>query len=619
MKARKNRQSAGAAKTRVSRVRLAMVAVGFLAAVSTIGWRLVEVQVFAHEDYAERVREQRQGILKIPSRRGTIYDRHGEELALSVDAVSLYAIPAHVDDPKGRARTLAKVLERPVREMEARLRKKASFVWIARKISKETWKTLEARGFSEETGFGVLSEYRRRYPKETLASHVVGYVSVDDVGLGGVEYAFNEHLSGTPVRLVVAKRPSGRVALLPPQFFEEPSTGGHVTLTLDHVVQHYAERELDRIVSEHNPRSASIVVLVPDTGAVLAMASRPAANPNRSHAEYPEAAWHNAAIENAYEPGSVMKIFIAASALDEKLVGSRELIFCENGSTQVAGFRIRDHKPFATLSVSEIIAHSSNVGAIKIGRRFKHRETLYRRLRAFGFGAPSGIELSGESAGILRKPRRWSALSRAALSIGQEMSASALQLARATAVLANGGHLVMPYVVQESTSPDGEVEHREAQPGPVVKILGTRALSAIRHMMEEVVEYGTGELARVEGYTVAGKTGTAQKVDPATGRYAEGRYVASFAGFLPVEEPRAVIVVLVDEPSRGFYYASDVAAPAFSRLGKEIMLQLGVPPSFGNRVLTAAYTSAENTVSRTAEITVRSAGRTAGAAPLYDQ
>lgn len=619
MKVRKNRRPAGAGKARVSRVRLAMVTMGFLAAAGTVGWRLVEMQVFAHEDYAARVREQHQGILKIPSRRGTIYDRHGEELALSVDAVSLYAIPAHVDDPKGRARTLANALERPAREMEARLRKKASFVWIARKISKETWKNLEAHGFSEETGFGVLSEYHRRYPKETLASHVVGYVNVDDVGLGGVEYAFDEHLSGTPVRLVVAKRPSGRVALLPPRFFEEPSIGGHVTLTLDHVVQHYAERELDRIVSEHSPRSASIVVLAPNTGAVLAMANRPVANPNRSHAEYPEAAWHNAVIENAYEPGSVMKIFVAASALDEGLIGPRELIFCENGSIEVAGFRIRDHKPFATLSVAEVIAHSSNVGAIKIGRRFERHENLYRRLKAFGFGAPSGIELSGESAGILREPRRWSALSRAALSIGQEMSASVLQLACATAVLANGGYLVTPYVVQESTSPDGKVKRREVQAGSATKILGTRALSAIRRMMEEVVEYGTGKHARVEGYTAAGKTGTAQKMDPATGRYAEGRYVASFVGFLPAEEPRAVIVVLVDEPSRGLYYASDVAAPAFSRLGKEIMLQLGVPPSFGGHVLTANYTRAEDAADRMAEIPTRAPGRMAEAASLYDR
>jgi cell division protein FtsI (penicillin-binding protein 3) len=311
------------------------------------------------------------------------------------------------------------------------------------------------------------------------------------------------------------------------------------------------------------------------------------------HEAFPEAAWRFDAVEHAYEPGSTMKIFVAAGALEEGLVTPDELIFCENGSIEVArGHRVRDHKPFGTLSVTEVIAKSSNVGAIKIARRFPSRRSLHDHLASFGFGRSTGLGLPGESAGILREPRRWSALSASALAIGQEMSVSPLQLARAAAVLANSGYSVQPYAVSAILGHgDGKEVWSHAPPEPE-RVAGARAVEQTVRMMEEVVLEGTGQKAGVPGYRAAGKTGTAQKLDPATGTYAEGRYVALFTGFLPVEKPELVLAVVVNEPRKGeLYYGGDVAAPVFGAIARQWMLHAGVPPSTGERVLTVVRRS----------------------------
>jgi cell division protein FtsI (penicillin-binding protein 3) len=540
--------------------------------------RLVQLQVWSRDHYLAQATEQSERTLKLDARRGDIVDRHGRSLAVSVDAESVYALPRRVRAKERTAAQLARALSlEPAarREVLVQLRKDRPFVWVKRKVDPQAARAV--RDLQLE-GIGLLPENRRYYPKRELASQVLGYVGVDNIGMSGVEYAFDELIRGKAAKVTVhvdaRRRPVGHT--------EKPSTDGHtVVLTLDETVQYLAEKELERSVQETGAQSGTAVVLDPRTGEVLALANRPTFNPNR-FAAYPPARWVNRAVADAFEPGSIFKIVTAAAGLQEKVVGPDEIIDCGGGGVEVAGVHISDHAVFHQLAFRDVIARSSDVGVVRVAQRLG-RENFHRYVRAFGFGADSGVELPGESPGLLREPARWSALSLASMSFGQEVGVTALQMAAAAAAVANRGQLMRPYIVRRVEDAQGRVV-REGRPTAVRRVLEPETVDTLTELLEGVVRQGTGRRAAIPGYRVAGKTGTAQKVD-ATGKYSMVDHVASFVGFVPSREPALVILVALDTPRGARNQGGDVAAPLFARIAEPVLRYLAVPPDEGDRSL----------------------------------
>jgi cell division protein FtsI (penicillin-binding protein 3) len=561
-------------------VRLRMMLVGLTVSLwaLVIGGRLVHVQVLGHESFKQMADRQSERTIKLDPRRGPILDRNGRHLAVSVDATSLYAVPSDVPDKEGTTVALARILGLGADDrarLLGRLRRDKAFVWVERKVSPS-----QARAVRELDldGIGFLTENRRYYPKRELASQVLGYVGLDNKGMSGIEYAFDDTISGHAAQVVVRtdarRRPVGHV--------EKPSTEGQtVVLTLDETVQYVAESELERAMRETGAASGMVVVLEPRTGEVLALSNRPTFNPNRFTA-YSSEHWKNRAVVDAYEPGSIFKVITAAAALQEQVVSPEEVIDCGHGFIQIARKRINDHKVFDRLSFRDVIAKSSDIGVIRVAQRLG-REQLYRYVSQFGFGVPTGVELPGESRGILRPTGEWSALSLASISFGQEVAVTGLQMATAVAAVANGGYLMRPLVVSHLEDHSGRVV-KEWKPFAVRRVLDPQTVDVLTELLKEVVRSGTGRRAAVPGYVVAGKTGTAQKVD-ATGGYSMIDHVASFVGFVPASHPALVILVSLDRP-RGLYnQGGDVAAPVFARIAEQALRHLAVPPDDRDRVL----------------------------------
>jgi cell division protein FtsI (penicillin-binding protein 3) len=438
-------------------------------------------------------------------------------------------------------------------------------------------------------GIGFLSESRRYYPKRELASQLLGYVGLDNEGMSGIEYAFEEVLKGRKETVVVAtdarRRPVGHT--------EKPSTEGQsLVLALDESVQHMAERELERAMAETQSMAGVVVVVDPFTGEVLAMANRPTFNPNR-FASYPPSRWKNRAVTDAYEPGSMFKIVTAAAGIQERVVEPHEVLDCGRGAIEIAGVTINDHAVFDKLTFTEAVVRSSDIGMIRVAQRLG-REQFARYLREFGFGSPTGVELPGESAGLLRPTSKWSALSLASLSFGQEVGVTALQMAMAASAVANGGYLMRPLVVKRIEDKDGRVV-KEARPLAVRRVLQAETVDTLTEILKDVVREGTGKKAAVPGYVVAGKTGTAQKVD-ASGRYSMVDHVASFVGFVPASRPALVILVSLDTPKGPHNEGGDVAAPVFARVAEAALRYLAVPSDEPERVLRAVLLRPESVV-----------------------
>jgi cell division protein FtsI (penicillin-binding protein 3) len=570
---------------RERRVRLRMMLVAFsicLWAVVVV-LRLVQLQVFGRESFARQAARQSERTINLDPRRGPILDRHGKQLAVSVDAESIYAVPQEVPSAARTAAQLARALELDAsarKELTAQLQRNRAFVWVRRKV--DPVKARAVRDLQLD-GIGFLTENRRYYPRRELASQVLGYVGVDNTGMSGIEYAFEDLIRGQAAKVTVhtdaRRRPLGSI--------DRPSTDGHtVVLTLDERIQYAAERELEKAVAETGALAGQAVVMVPRTGEILALAHRPTFNPNR-FAAYPSARWRNRAVSDASEPGSVFKIFTAAAALEEKLVDPDEVIDCGDGGIDIAGTRINDHHPYGALTFRAVIAKSSNVGAIRVAQRLG-RENFSRYLRQFGFGAPTGVELPGESAGLLRPTSRWSALSLPSLSFGQEIGVTALQLAAAVGAVANGGYLMKPLIVRQVEDSAGRVV-RVVRPIAVRHVIDNATVATLTELLKGVVREGTGRHAAVPGYVVAGKTGTAQKVD-ASGRYSMVDHVASFVGFVPAAQPALVVLVSLDTPRGARNEAGDVAAPLFARIAEQALRHLAIPPDDPERTLRiAAY------------------------------
>jgi cell division protein FtsI (penicillin-binding protein 3) len=546
--------------------------------VAVVG-KLAYLQLLKGESLEAIALRQHKKMVSLKPERGNLVDRRGKTLAVSLEASSVYANPEDVIDKGETSRGLSRALQVKSSEVHQRLRKDKSFVWIRRQVDPP--KAEEVRRM-RLPGIHFVSENKRFYPRRQLSGQLLGFVGLDNQGLEGVELAYNDHLNGEGGWMLVERDAKGRGLTSRETIVKPPSAGLDVRLTLDEVIQYVVEKELTAQVEATQARGGMAVVVDPSTGAVLAMATAPAFNPN-DFSKFQPKEWRNKIITDHYEPGSTFKLIVAAAALESGVVSEKDLIFCENGTINVKGITIRDHKEFGWLSFADIIARSSNVGAIKAAQRVG-AERLYRYAKAFGVGSTTGIGIPGEQPGLLRPPEEWSGISLASLAIGQEVAATPLQMLMAYAAVANDGKLMRPHVV-EAMLKDDLVRWRTRHQ-VVRQVVKPQTARRLKKLLLRAVEQGTGTSASIKGYSVAGKTGTAQKFNPEGGGYAHGRYVASFIGFAPAESPAFVMLVLVDEP-RGMPYGGTVAAPVFSRAARQILRYLHIPTTRGR--LVAAY------------------------------
>lgn len=552
--------------------RLRVVAGLGLAWVALIAGRLYYLQVVRHDHYAQRAGNQQQRVVELDPPRGTIYDARGRELAVSIEVDSVYAIPSEIDDPSETARRLAPLVEKEPAKLKKQLADRSrDFVWIKRKLDPPAADRIRALKIS---GLRFVTESKRYYPMRELAAQVLGFVGTENHGLEGLEQLYDSTVAGKPGRRTVLRDARKGTVMDPELSFTDPTPGRDLHLSLDATIQHIVERELKVAVDERGARKGMAVLLDPQTGGVLALASYPGFDPNQ-YGETGKEHWRNRAVTDFYEPGSTFKIVTAAAALESGVVKASDTFDCGMGGITLAGIRIRDHKPFGLLTFEEAIAKSSNVGMIKTALLLGD-ERLYGMASALGFGRKTGIDLPGEAAGILHPLTEWRRfpLSKAYISFGQGVSVTPLQLAVAAGAVANGGVRLKPYVVA-ATGTSGTTEARHST-RPVERAMSTATATELTRLLEGVVVAGTAKSAAVAGYHVAGKTGTAQI--PVAGGYDRNRYVPSFVGFAPAGRPRIVGVVAIDAPQGFEYHGGQVAAPVFGAIARQVMLYLGVRP-----------------------------------------
>lgn len=536
---------------------------------AAVGARLTYLQTSQHEWLTKRARAQQLDVEPQTAVRGLILDRQGRELARSVSVDSFFADPREIENTDEAASSLAQIFKTDADALAAKLKEAKDahrgFVWLARKVDEEQSKAVEALKIK---GVYSVEEYQRRYPNGALAAHVVGFVGLDDKGLAGVEQFYDASLTGEPGKVIVDADAKRRA-------FEseggEAQDGRTVVLTIDQTIQYIVERELSAAVERTQAKRGAAVVLDPHTGEILALANAPAFDPNEASDVSAEAR-RNDALQNIYEPGSTFKIVAYTGALEEKLITPETKIECP-GSISVPGRVIHDHA-HGTLTATEALAKSSNVAAIKIGMKLGN-ERLYDYIRRYGFGSKTGVELPGETAGIVHPLSKWQPGSIGSVPIGQEVGVTPVQVAAAYATVANGGVRVAPHLVREVRDTQGNVVER-VQPESH-RVVSAETASELRGMLEMVTLAGTARAAQLKGYSAAGKTGTAQKVDPKTHAYSQTKYVGSFVGFAPVENPAAVIIVVLDEPI-GAHQGGAVAAPVFSTIADQILPYLDVMP-----------------------------------------
>ena len=543
-----------------------MLAVAFVGLVG----RLAYLQVFRHAELTAIAARQYSRTVTLHAQRGPIVDRHGAPLATAGPAESLFAQPKQVGDPVRVAARLAPILEMPEAELHAALVSGRSFVWLRRRMTPSVAAQVRAL---REPGLDLVPEPMRLYPNRELAAHVIGFVNVDG-GLEGVENAWQKELGGAPGQAITGRDALGR-GIESARTLKAPIAGQGVMLTLDTNIQYIAEREIDAAYRRTGAKAAMAVVLEPRTGDVLAVAIRPTFNPNAFIDPKLREHWRNRAITDPFEPGSTFKVILAAAALEEGVVTPESRFYGENGAITIAKTTIHDWHKYGWLTFSEVLQNSSNVGSIKVGLALG-AQRYHRYMSAFGFGGLTGVGLAGESRGLLREPRRWSALSLPTMSIGQEVSVTALQMVAAFGAVANGGTLMQPRLVRSIFDADGR-EVRRFDPVPVRQVISKETAQTLTRILVRVVAEGTGRRAAIAGYDVGGKTGTAQKLDPATRRYSRAPGVLSFVGFAPAEAPRFAMLVMLDEP-KNEKWGSEAAAPIFAAIGRDVLRYLEVPP-----------------------------------------
>jgi cell division protein FtsI (penicillin-binding protein 3) len=530
--------------------------------------RLVYLQIFRYGDFEQRAQHQQQRTTEVAAKRGIIYDRTGRELAMSIAVDSAFAVPAEIPDLAGTVSLVARITRTDPRELLAKCKAARTFCWVARKADAETADRIRSLNLR---GIYFQKESKRFYPKRELAAQVLGYVGMDDEGLSGIERANDEELRGKPGRMLISvdarRKWFGSVE-------KQPDPGENVVLTIDEKIQYIAERELETAMHQTHAESGTIIVQVPKTGEILALANRPTFNPNLAREITPQKL-KNHAVSDVYEPGSTFKVVTISAALEEKLTHPAEIFDCQQGSIVVNGMRIRDSKPHGLLSVAGILAESSDVGAIKIALRLGE-ERFYKYIRAFGFGQQTGIEVPGETRGLTKPLNRWSKVSIGAISMGQEIGVTPLQLAAMISTIANDGVWIAPRIMAGTTEPRGTPQAVVFRPGEQRRVISPMTAAQMKQMMQGVVLHGTGKKAILEGYSSAGKTGTAQKVDPATRTYSRTKYVASFGGFAPINNPAITVAVILDS-AVGLHQGGQISAPVFQRVAQQVLEYLHTP------------------------------------------
>lgn len=551
--------------------RVVLVGCAFFVMLAAVLVRAAHLQLFQDDFLARKAAVQYEKTIRVTGKRGTIYDTRLRELAVSTDATSLAAYPGRIKTPRQAARQLAPVLNVRQQALLKKLDADRSFVWLKRHISPREVKAVQAL---EIEGVDFIPEHGRYYPNRSLAAQLIGFSGIDGNGLEGVEFDFDRELRGGRVRFTVLKDARGRG-------FEGErdvvfSQGGNdIVLTIDRTVQYITETALAEAVRSAQAKSGMAVVMVPHTGEVLAMANVPLFNPN-AFTRYSTGQRRNRVITDAFEPGSTIKIFTAAAAIESGILTPHSIFFCENGKFRIGRRTIHDTKPHGWLSLQRIVKYSSNIGSAKVADALGSR-VLHETFTRFGFGRKTGIDCPGETVGRLAPHKQWTVFDTAAISFGQGMSVSALQLVTAVSAVANGGVLMKPYIVNAVRNPDGDVV-KTFGPEAVGRVISRKTARAVTRMMRMVVEAeGTGTQAEPDGYTACGKTGTAQKIDE-SGTYAKGKYVSSFVGFAPVESPELAILVVVDEPKEN-HFGGQVAGPAFRQIAQETLTYLNIAPS----------------------------------------
>jgi cell division protein FtsI (penicillin-binding protein 3) len=549
-------------------LRLYLLAGIFVLWCGVICFRLVYLQVFRYGSFEQRAQHQQQRTEEVSAKRGIIYDRQGRELAMSISVDSVFAVPSEMPNPASTISLIARITKQDPRELLARCQAEKSFCWVVRKPEPEISARIQSLNLR---GVYFQKESKRYYPKNELAAQVLGYVGMDDQGLSGIEREFNDQMRGRPGQMIISvdahKKWFGSVE-------KQPDPGQNVVLTIDEKIQYIAERELAEAMEQTKAIAGTVVVENPHTGEILALANQPTFNPNLTREITPQKL-KNHAVSDAYEPGSTFKLVTIAGALEEKVTRPDEIFDCQMGSIVFNGMRIRDSRPHGLLSVSDVLAESSDVGSIKIGMRLGD-DRFYKYIRAFGFGQQTGIELPGETRGMTKPVSRWSKVSIAAISMGQEIGITPLQLVGLVSTMANDGVYVAPRIVAATTQPQSAPQTIAFHAVNERRVLSSFTAAEMRQMMQGVVLHGTGTKGKLIGYSSAGKTGTGQKVDPETRAYSRTKYVASFAGFAPINNPTITVAVILDS-AVGLHQGGQISAPVFQRIAQQVLEYLHTP------------------------------------------
>ena len=545
-------------------IKLRTLLIGFVLSLCfiTIGGRAVYLQIFCKNWLSQKASDQYERPVKSIGNRGTIYDANHKELAVSTSVTSIAAYPKQIVDPAAAAVQLSRILHIGKTKLKKRLSSNRKFVWIKRQVTpgdEQKIRNLKLKGID------FIPEKNRFYPGKTLAAQLLGFAGIDGHGLEGIEFYYDKYLKGNDDRFTVCKDAFGYV--FAGEKVSDDYNGNNLILTIDNTVQYITEKALEDAVHEFNAISGIAIVMVPKTGAILSMAHFPFFNPNAFN-KFDRKKWRNRAITDSFEPGSTMKIFSAAAAIESGKCTPRSIFFCENGTYGIGKNIIHDTHPHGWLSLQQIIKYSSNIGAVKVGEMIGS-EVLYNSLRKFGFREHTGIDCPGETKGSLLDYKRWAKIDAGAISFGQGISASAIQLISAASAIANNGILMKPYLVKAVTD-HNERLIKSIKPKEKRRVISPKTAKSVIRMMQSVVsEKGTGVNAAINGYSVCGKTGTAQKIDD-TGKYARGKYTASFIGFVPAEKSKVIILVIIDEPHDN-HYGGIVAAPVFRKIAMKTL------------------------------------------------
>lgn len=553
-------------------IRNKVICVGFIFSILllVVALRAVHLQVIKRAWLTEKAESQYNKYLVATGKRGTIYDANHQELAVSLDVTSIGAFPSSMTDIPKNARDMARILGLDAGKLRKKLEGSSSFVWVKRKVSPKHVQEIQDL---KMTGLEYIPEHNRYYPNMGLAAQVIGFTGTDEKGLEGLEFQYDSELEAASDKFIVTKDALGR------KFDSSGSSitgycGNSLVLTIDKRIQFITEEALKQAAEEFQALYGTAVVMDPDTGALLAVAHYPEFNPN-IFGQYSKNLWRNRAVTDPYEPGSTLKVFLAAAALESNLCTPSSIFYCENGTYKIGPNKVNDTHQHKWLSLQQIVKFSSNIGAVKISE-ITGKKLLYTTLNSFGFGRQTGIDCPGETAGILSNYNTWTPIDTGAISFGQGISVSAVQLLTAVSAIANGGVLHKPYMVKSIESPDGTIV-RDCGNSRGTRVISEETAGQVKRIMASVVTPGgTGENAFLNRYTVCGKTGTAQKID-SDGSYSKDRFTASFVGFAPIDHPRVAVLVILDEPKVN-HYGSIVAAPAFRRIVFETLSYMNVEP-----------------------------------------